>query len=91
MSFNDIAIHDGCVAGLNLERDVVLFSERCPVLNVFNLDGEAVLAHVLAPAATAASGGFPVNGYQRFTLAICWLVCCSWAACNQQQNGYKSE
>ena len=84
MSFNDIAIHDGGVAGLNLERDIILFPERSPVLSIFNLDGEAVLTHVNAPAATAASGRFPVDGYQRFFLVLGrWLFCPIWTAGTQ--------
>jgi Na+-transporting NADH:ubiquinone oxidoreductase subunit NqrD len=60
MAFNDIAIHDGCVAGLDLERYLITVSQRRSVLIVFNLYGVAVFPHVLTPAAAAASGRGPV-------------------------------
>jgi hypothetical protein len=86
VSLNDIAIHDGGMAGLNLEWDAILISDRQPVFGVLNLDGKSVVAHIITPAATAASGGFPVDGYQRFILAVCsWLIGPSRATSNQQQ------
>jgi hypothetical protein len=57
MTFDNIAIHDGCMARLDLKRYFVTGPQRGPVLIVFNLKGEAVIPHVLTPVAAAASGG----------------------------------
>jgi hypothetical protein len=37
MPFYDIAIHDGCVAGLDLEWYVILLPQSGAVLNIFHL------------------------------------------------------
>lgn len=62
MSFNYIAIHDGCMAGLDFKRYIVLVSQ-CGTLGIILDDHiEAVFTHVHAPAAAAASSRCPVDG-----------------------------
>jgi hypothetical protein len=81
MPFNDVAI---CMAGLDLEWDTVLIAYGSPILGIFNLDAEAIIANGFAPAATAASGGRLVDSHQGFLWAVvCWLVRRGRAACTQ--------
>ena len=56
MTFDDIAIHDGCVAGLEFVGHLVLCFDRSKILPIDGLDGEPGLFQVLDPGATAASG-----------------------------------
>lgn len=65
MPFHHIAIYDGRMASLELRRYLITDFDRCQVLSIFYLDGKAVFFDILAPAATAASGGGFVNGYLR--------------------------
>ena len=55
MAFNDIAIHDGCVAALKLLRHFVTGFYFRQVVNVLNLDLEPIILYILAPVATTAS------------------------------------
>jgi hypothetical protein len=68
MPFNDIAINDGSVAGLELRRNLVLVFYGRKVLHVFNLYVVTVVLHVSDPVATATSGRRPKYGDFRIRL-----------------------
>jgi hypothetical protein len=63
--FHDITIYDGRMASLELGRYLITGFDRRQVLGIFYLHGKAIFFDILTPAATAASGGRPVNGYLR--------------------------
>ena len=42
MSFDEIAIHDGCVARLQIDRNGVYLFDFGQVVNIFRLDGKAI-------------------------------------------------
>jgi hypothetical protein len=62
MSFNDVAIHDGCVTRLDFRRDLVTAFDDCHVLHIFHSYVKAVIFHILNPVVTATSGGGKING-----------------------------
>jgi len=57
MTLNDIAIHDGCVAGVECGGNLNLSFDRCQVVLVDRLNRETGFLQVRNPVATAASGG----------------------------------
>jgi hypothetical protein len=61
MPFDYVAIHDGCVAGLERERDLMLLLHRVQVLHILFADGVAIFPQIGNPVATAASGGAGVD------------------------------
>jgi hypothetical protein len=62
MSFDDIAIDDGCVARLELWRNLIAAFHLGQVLDILHLYGITVVFHVVDPVTTAASGRRPEDG-----------------------------
>jgi hypothetical protein len=56
MPFDNVAIHDGCVARLEFARHLMLLLDRGQVVRVDGLDDEPGFLQVRDPVATAASG-----------------------------------
>jgi len=61
MTFNDIAIDDGCMAGAKLIRKTVTPFELGYPAGVLVTDGEACFLEMVAPALATASAGCLVN------------------------------
>ena len=55
MTFNEIAINDGGVAGLKIGRDGILFLDRSEVLDILTLYGKAMFLQMFDPSATTTS------------------------------------
>jgi hypothetical protein len=55
MAFNDIAIDDGCMAGLEFNGNMVLSLDRRDFTGVFRLDVQAALFQMFDPVAAASS------------------------------------
>ena len=68
MSFNDIAIHDGRMARVELLGNLVIIFYRYQVIDPFFHHGEPMFFQVGAPIATAASGGCLKHGHHA------WLI-----------------
>ena len=62
MALDNIAIDDGCMAGLKLGRNLILGLYRRQVLNIFDPGGVPILLQIFNPATTATSGGGPEDG-----------------------------
>jgi hypothetical protein len=56
MTFNNVAIDDGRMAGLELGGNLILGFDGAQVVLIFALDRKAVRRQVLNPCATATSG-----------------------------------
>jgi len=61
MSFYNVAINDGCMAGLGLQRDFVVGFYLGEPRALFRLYDKADIFQMLAPAAAAASARGLVN------------------------------
>jgi len=62
MSFDRIAIHDGCVARLEFGRDLVLGFDRGEVFLVDDFNLKSVFFQILTPGCAASSSGRCVDG-----------------------------
>jgi hypothetical protein len=65
VSFDYIAIHDGCVARPEFWRNLVAILNRCQIVYVLDLNGIVVVLHVGDPVTTATSGRRPEYRYGR--------------------------
>ena len=61
MAFNNVAINDGCMAGLGLQRDFVVGFYLGELRALFRLYDKADIFQMLAPTAAAASARGLVN------------------------------
>ena len=61
MTFNDVAIHDGRVAGLQFYGNLIFAFDLGKIVDIFSLDGKTSFLNVGNPIATAASGGCPID------------------------------
>jgi hypothetical protein len=72
MSFQYVAINDGCMARLELNRDAVSGFDLRDVTNVLRGHAKACVFKVFAPAAAASSARGFVYFYQRLlSLLFC--------------------
>lgn len=62
MTFYDIAIHDGCMAGLELEGNLVSGLDGGHILHILHGCIETIVLDILHPVAATASGGRSING-----------------------------
>ncbi len=92
MTFNDIAIDDGRVAGLELRRDLIISFDHSEVLDILDLDCVAITLHVVDPITTTTSGRGSVysNGRRIFLYGYRLLLNRGRTGCSQQdgQEGY---
>ncbi len=61
MAFDNVAIHDGCMAGLKSYRYLVLDLDIFQRVQINDLDRKSIFFQVFSPAVAAASGGILVN------------------------------
>lgn len=71
MTFNDVSIHDGGVAGVQFRRNMKPFFEIIEFAGVNLRDNEPILLEIHAPVTAAASSGRFVDGDFR---AARWLA-----------------
>ena len=64
MTFYDIAIHDGCMTGLQLCGNLVFIFDPIKTVQVLSLYRETIPFQILSPTITAASGRQLVDRYQ---------------------------
>jgi hypothetical protein len=57
MTFNNVAINDGCVARLEFRRNLVLCFYTRKILDVLDIYRETVVLKVNTPACAASSSG----------------------------------
>lgn len=62
MTFDDVAVHDGGVAGVQFCRNMKSFFEIIEFAGVNLSDNEPILLEIHAPVSAAASSGRFVNG-----------------------------
>ena len=61
VTFYNVAIHDGPMAGLEISRYLKADLDGSHVLNIFHRRIKSVLLDILDPVAAAASGGGTIN------------------------------
>lgn len=93
MTFNDIAIHDGCMAGLEFGRHPILHLDGGKIGNVFRFHIKAVFGEVGVPIATASSG----RRFEDDSLDCPGRACLVWvgtrspASCQEQGGEYAND
>ena len=88
MTFDHIAINDGCMAGLQFCWNMVFLFDLVQSGQVLSLDRESISFQILSPIATASSSRQFIYGHKS---AIINLLANAWRASGQDIPSQKHE